>query len=333
MAYRPVHVSELQAGDVVLYRGNSLLGELIRLFDGTEVNHAGLYLGAAGHVTPMVGEALGNGLVKQSLLISYGDNERLLARRLVASVPTMVPVVQVAERYLTRGSRYGYEQIVLLALLGLTRKVRLTPLLGVLLREILDQAASAVTNAISHATGGDPMICSEFVYRCYADAVSGPHDAYELQIEGLQLGGPLRLEAERGVALADTSLLAFAQQDRSLVDYVNAAPSPRVGLAETVRLVPESRTLEELASDYFKEAESETDYGIAAQTVLAETRESLRGFAQAMHPARAEMSVEARGLTGVTPFAHLAAAADFVTPGDLLRTDSLVTRGEIRLSD
>ena len=50
------------AGDIILYHGNSLLAKLIQFFDGTEMNHAGIFLGEG-----MVGEALKDGLTKRTI--------------------------------------------------------------------------------------------------------------------------------------------------------------------------------------------------------------------------------------------------------------------------
>ena len=48
-------------GDVLLYKGKGLLGKLIRFFDGTDVNHAGLYIDGE-----QVGEAIAEGVVARS---------------------------------------------------------------------------------------------------------------------------------------------------------------------------------------------------------------------------------------------------------------------------
>jgi hypothetical protein len=330
MPHHPVPISALQAGDVVLYHSNTVVGFLIRLFDGTDVNHAGLYLGPAQNGTPMVGEALLGGLKRQTLAASYGRNKCLLARRLDPAATTMKPVLKAAEGYLSNGSRYAYEQILLLALLGLTRKIRLTPVLGALLRKILDQAASAVSKAFRDAAGGDPMICSEFVYRSYAEAKPGGNDEYELVIKGLELRRSLALAAEGGAVPPEAGLLAFARQDSDLVTYVNT-PTPGESLAELAGSVSDPRALRTLAAAYRKEERSKTTYEITPQSVLEEARGSLRSLAQVLHSAQGKPSGEALGVIDDTPFGYLAAVADFVTPGDLFLTTSLETKGAVKL--
>ena len=67
----------LVQGDILLYRSRSLVGRAIRLFDGSPVNHAGLYLG-----NDRVGEALAGGLVNQAFDESLSGNEWVTYHRL-----------------------------------------------------------------------------------------------------------------------------------------------------------------------------------------------------------------------------------------------------------
>ncbi len=52
---------DLRPGDVLLYKSNSTLGKLIRMFDGGAFNHAAIYDGSD------VVEALGKGITKNTL--------------------------------------------------------------------------------------------------------------------------------------------------------------------------------------------------------------------------------------------------------------------------
>ncbi len=52
----------------------------------------------------------------------------------------MDPVAQVAKRIVESNVKYGYQQIVLLAILATTRRVKVTPLFGAFLRKALDAA-------------------------------------------------------------------------------------------------------------------------------------------------------------------------------------------------
>ena len=104
----PIPVDRLREGDVFLYHGTSFIAKAIRFFDGTPVNHAGLYLGDS-----KVGEAIASGLGQQDLATSIEDATWVEAHRLVENVDTMDPVTTVAGRYLKQGNRYGFEQILL----------------------------------------------------------------------------------------------------------------------------------------------------------------------------------------------------------------------------
>ncbi len=42
-----IEKKDVTSGDIILYHGNSLLAKLIQFFDGTEMNHAGIFLGMA----------------------------------------------------------------------------------------------------------------------------------------------------------------------------------------------------------------------------------------------------------------------------------------------
>lgn len=87
-----------------------------------------------------------------------------------------------ARLYINNGDRYAYEQILLLALLCVTRKVEPSAIFSRLVRAVLDKAASYFSNIAAGITGGEPMICSEFVFRCYDEADPRPEDPYSLQI-------------------------------------------------------------------------------------------------------------------------------------------------------
>src|SRR5439155_1823480 len=96
------------------------------------------------------------------------------------------PVVKKANTFLVEGHLYAYQQIVLLAVLGLTRRVPLPRFARRLVRSALDHAASAVMDLLP--VGASWMICSEYVYRSYHEAVEGDVDPYELSIAGVSFG-------------------------------------------------------------------------------------------------------------------------------------------------
>ena len=167
----------LVQGDILLYRSRSLVGRAIRLFDGSPVNHAGLYLG-----NDRVGEALAGGLVNQAFDESLSGNEWVTYHRLTPVRASMWPVVARAGHYLQRRERYAYEQLLLLAVLSIGRRVPVNRVLAWLVRRVLDTAADLLLSL--GPTRGEPLICSEFVHRCFEEAETTDADAHSYALFG-----------------------------------------------------------------------------------------------------------------------------------------------------
>jgi len=239
---------DLHSCDVLLYRGKGTLSRLIRLFDGTDVSHAGLF------VDGQVDEALGTGLERRSLAVSVDPNhtEWAMARRLHGYAGSMQPVADRAAAYLKEGHGYAYEQLLLLAFLCASRKLPVTPVLGQLLRVVLDQAATAVETVL--AGGKQPMICSEFVYRCYSEAVPGNTDPFDLEIN---LGRQAAMIAPVGVAMVPNGTAPRGRgiEVGSLLANMPLLRGPSLppGVAQIPAPPPTEAVLEGLASRYFDE--------------------------------------------------------------------------------
>ncbi|MEJ7812572.1 MAG: hypothetical protein WKG32_19325 [Gemmatimonadaceae bacterium] len=395
-----IRPTEMQTGDVMLYRGTSWLAKAIRLFDGTDVNHAAIYLGSQ-----RVGESIKQGVVARDLPTSLRGNEWVLVRRLKDMPPDMGPVSTRADLYLAQGLRYAYEQILLLAFLGLTRKPKVTPVLRALLRTALDAAASALTQMIAAATmgkGRQPMICSEFVYRCYDEALPEMGDPYALRINMLPFtpapsrsapAGAMAVPAPaapaaaplRGQGIHPDSLLAWAATPAGRVwrdDGAGSAGSRPRGAARTARAARAAGTaastgdadyaeLDSLIKQYLVEVREPLPSAGPARAAAARARGKRRGPARtaattvsdeelrasidrfALALSAAELAHTEEGATPAAgagsgrrskgaaapqsisismapPFANLLrTSSDFVTPGDLLKTESLFTLGRI----
>lgn len=181
---RLMTVHELQVGDVVLYHSETFIGKLIRLFDQGTYSHAAIYDG-----TWMV-EALERGVTTRNVYKSFSSEAWVDCYRFVSDDGHKLgepgyeaePVQQVMQHYLDEGDRYGYEQIVLLALMCSTRRLPVVgwiPGLSAILRTIIDSAADLIAEMLDG--GREPMICSELVYRCYCEA----GNQYCLDLEGM----------------------------------------------------------------------------------------------------------------------------------------------------
>lgn len=178
----PVSPNQLQPGDVLLYRGNGFISNMIRLFDGSQYSHAAFYNGQN------VVEAIASGIAERSLATSVEatpvDVYRFIStdgHKLGDAGFGVQPVLDTSAGFVAKADRYAYEQILLLAALAGSRRIPVVsdiPFLHWILRNILDNAAEVLAKIV--ADGKEPMICSELVYRCYTE--SGPQ--YDLLIRG-----------------------------------------------------------------------------------------------------------------------------------------------------
>ncbi|WP_027183109.1 hypothetical protein [Desulfovibrio inopinatus] len=163
----------LRTGDIFLYHSESFLGGMIRLFDGSEYNHAGIFDGEN------VIESLGGGITTNTISESTCKNKFVDVFRFRndagkqlgdAGIPTQ-NVTDTIRRYVNDGDRYAFEQILLLAALATTRRFPFggwVPGLSKFVRQITDAAASVLSKLMS--MNKEPLICSELVYRCYVES-------------------------------------------------------------------------------------------------------------------------------------------------------------------
>jgi hypothetical protein len=340
-----IQKEEVITGDILLYHGNSLVSKLIRFFDGTDVNHASICLGE-----DEVGEALGKGLTKRTIDDSIKDAEYVIVRRLKTAPGTMQPVVLKAEYYLDIGNRYGFEQIVLLALLGLTRKLHVNNYLKWLLRKILNQA----TDWLMIHGDKQPMICSEFVYRCYNEALPDEHDPYSLVIEPFPgtikssiPGARSSSTAARGKNIHPDSLLALVSTSNVLLRSFEKGTAKKMEKelsAEEKKI--DVMPLDDLIKNYLEEAEKpkvkalEPEARRRSLEMLSspEMLDSIKRFSEAFYSAtkvpksKAKESRFAEGDETRLPASldHLLkTVADFVTPGDLSKCADLHSIGSM----
>ena len=165
----------LKPCDVLLMQGTSFISDLIRLIDQGRYSHAAIFDG--NNVVEMLSE----GTTVRPLSESVADTRFVDVYRYVGDNGQLLggdpgldpkPVLDRIQFYESDPERYGYEQIVLLALLCSTRteaQKNLPPLLAMMLRQILDSAADELAKMIHE--NKTPMICSELVYECFAEAV------------------------------------------------------------------------------------------------------------------------------------------------------------------
>lgn len=172
-----IGVSEVKAGDLLLFHGDSFVSWAIRRIDGSEVNHVAIALGDG-----RMAEAGGGGLVDSPVPTAFNDDNYAFVRSHLAPDPRDA-VLRVANDYLTTRNFYAYQQIVLLAVLGLTRRIPARGLARRMIRSALDHAARSLQDLLP--VGRSWMICSEFAYRCFDEAVDTEPDPWKVAISGL----------------------------------------------------------------------------------------------------------------------------------------------------
>ncbi|MGH2594794.1 MAG: hypothetical protein ACRDH7_02385 [Actinomycetota bacterium] len=152
--------SPLRPGDILLFHGHGPLSWAIRRFEESDVDHAAIVLGpeTMAEVTP-------SGLRYVAIAPALEDNAFTYVRRPARDVDVS-PIVREALSSASAGETSLHDRVVLLAVLGLTRRLPIgEPTLRTLLWVLLHSAADVVDRL---AAGGRTLLMdAEFVYRCY----------------------------------------------------------------------------------------------------------------------------------------------------------------------
>jgi len=297
-------------GDVLLFNGNSLISKAIRFFDAADVNHAALAIEPSSMI-----EAAGGGLREAPIAGALEGNTFTLAHRL-AGQEDLGPVVGQATAFLGSGTPYAYQQIVLLALLSITRQVDIdNPFLRAIVRSVCDRGAQLINALFDN--GRELMICSEFVYRCYADT----HDErYRLELH-------------------DDWRQTFALEPgepQTVVEWARArpeppppamAPAPGEGSPEVIAAQAEAE-LAPMLTAYLAE-QGAMDAG-STPALLGEPQappvsdDELHASAIRLRDAWTEKQEKISTMPAAAGGDMWASVADFVTPGDLEHATPLV---------
>jgi len=260
----------------------------------------------------------------------------------------MQPVLDKANEYLNHGECYAFGQILLLAGICVLRRADVSnPIARRMIQAVIDKAAALVRERQSSSK--QPVICSEFVYRCYDEAVPGKDDPYTLDIQEFQTADARprllgRRRRNQSTAEAPTipleSLLGILQAEHG--SLTAAIDSPKVLMAAPSAVVSDEE-LDSLIGAYL--AESSGDLPKATTRMLEagpevtmdDLRRSVAGFAAALHETTNGGAKLGAGVFGTLPVQSAATpaktledfSADFVTPGDLFRSRSLTTIGKL----
>jgi len=330
-----MRIEELQAGDVLLYSSRTLIGKMIRKLDGTEVTHAGIALGNEN-----VGEALmvgKPGIHSNPISTSFQGTDWVAVHRLLDRKLNRQPIMDVADRYIAQGNRYAYAEILLVATICLTRKLNLQDsLLGRIAWGTMNKANQYIATLTAH--GKEPMICSEFVFRCYDEADDADDDPYSLEINS-QSGTMTRRMSSRRMRrrgysapaansapnVHPESLLGKMVQQPQRLERATMAAAPGVAPADQIS----DAELHSLIEAYVDGPRLVR--GMAA-TAAPEVSQQEIEEAAANYAASLLISDQVRygaPMSGSPASRVVAAVADFVTPGDLLKSSSLVSVGRV----
>lgn len=337
-----INPDQLHDGDIILVHDVSWQAQLIQIIDGTDWCHAAIYLGNGqiGEVT------MADGLSSRTIDTSVGNVNKVLVKRLKALPDTMNPVISKANSYMSQKTAYAYNQIILLAILILTRKIPLNPILSELVRGILDNAAEL----LAQKGNGQPMICSEFVYRCYDEAVMSASDPYALHINQQPPAKQMRLSVSSGNAqnyerIDNSSLLAWAAASAVKENRTLKSVNPLQSAKAAPKKKKSEKELEKLAMQYLAEIKKPPQVSKNAPMMMSldmeaslktpETLDSIIAFSDALYNATAQNYKPKSGknlpLSAPAPTAIPSsleflthAIADFVTPGDLYRCFDLM---------
>jgi hypothetical protein len=319
---RDIPIAQLMPGDVLLCRSKGWISDAIRFIDRSEVNHASLFLGRYQEMGRTVGEAIREGVVRQELPKSLEHAEWVESRRLKEPPASLDPVLERAAHYLKSGERYAFEQILLLAFLCITRNLAGSSVLGRLIRETLDAAAAFLLRLFN--TGREPMICSEFVFRCYNETLPGLIDVLARSPGELRFG-------ERGVPIGKNGGIHRGSALSLLLEkHGGRLPEGGVDLAGPLRAAGsvDDTAVEQLIEEYFHDLQKHAPKKARIDLTSPELLPSFERFAASLclsrrRPKKEELS-RAVALDGLFDV-----AADFVTPGDLQRSKSLAFIGKI----
>lgn len=175
-----IKIDQLKPCDILLCRGTGWLSNTICFLDGGSYSHAAFFDGKE------LVQATLHGIVREPVEVLKNESHIDVFRfnkdhHSLGELdwPTE-PIINRAEEIAEMGLKYATDHLVMMAFLVVTRRVPLNIFEKKLLRTVLDHATELIAKMIDH--GKKPMICSEVVYRCFAEAK--PEEKYRLKIEG-----------------------------------------------------------------------------------------------------------------------------------------------------
>jgi hypothetical protein len=313
--------SPLRPGDILLFHGFGSLSWSIRRFEESDVDHAAIVLGpeTMAEVTP-------SGLRYVAISPALESNAFTYVRRPARDVDVS-PIIREALASASAGDSLVHDRVVLLALLGLTRRLPIQePTLKTLLWAVLHGAADVVDRLA--AEGRTLLVDAAFVHRCYQRSddpeatLKIPFPAVSRPAESTVLPGPV------------------AGDEAMLWEWAAGRGEPWRSTAESPEL-PES--LEPLI-DSFARLDSPHDPMVLQSEAVDPAWQNPAGEIADDDLQAAAVRFRDRFISFaffpdepteramVHPWATFRAVANFVTPGDLRYSPSLDTVMSLRPS-
>lgn len=212
-----IDMSEVKAGDVLLSYGDGWISDVIRLVDGGSYSHGAFFNGESIVEAGLRG-VVSTPLEKEVNAQKYVDVYRFISdNQMNFSSPDwpVEPVVQRANYYLEKGTKYADNQLYLVGVLILIRKLPHTRVEKAVLRAIIAMVFK-LFKRILEGKETKSVVCSELVYRSFYEAI--PKKKYGLTIKGTL--APIMVQLD---SLVENETLEASPPDKELNQLLEQA--------------------------------------------------------------------------------------------------------------
>lgn len=317
-----------QAGDVILFHGDSIVSRLIRLFDGTDWNHCGHLLGPDLLAEIDAGVPVGTKSLKTKLQ-AYGAPGTIYAgvfRLKTAEDGTltdMQPLIASTNAIIADAPSYGYDAIILLFLLSISKKLPVVPLWARALITLVGKRAAGLLLDLE-GQNKVPLICSAFTHWSFSSVTTNQAN-FAIDIPSSRAAvaratAAIRRMGPAGVLMPESgSILAQHMRTRS----ARSVPSFRAPHLPPTS-IPSEAEIDAAGEAFLKKAKRRTagKARVQAPTAVLENNEEL---SRAIETVLQFFPAVAPGMRG----AAVPGTERLISPGDLSESPSLDQIGRL----
>ena len=296
-------IKNLEAGDVLLFSAEkgSFISWAITFLTDAPVSHAAMFYDVPKQ---LIVEESPPQVATNNALERFKGRE-ITVRRLKEEMP-MVPVIDVANTYLNNEEPYDQSGLYFVGLLLLYKRFTPSSVKQRIVIKILKKITASIVEYIHkhQSPGKSPMVCSQFVAQCYANA--GPE--YELKFKGGLLQKSVSVNAKNMIELVMDKLdqEELPETQRLLASTFEPQEDITISGEELCRelkeaFLDESDAVSMPISDEFVEAVSQFAYAHNLATTGQELSLSMEHVPQL--------------LSNLNDYENM-----FTTPGDLLKS-------------